>query len=373
MARKIYTKVLGTGSYFSKEVLDNLFFINNGPYKVYLGKDKCGEPIWQTDGNGEIFLQELTEEKILRQTGIEERRWSGRGETTVNMASKALFGALDDAGITPSELKGLICATVSYGPFPNSSPKVAHPGSFPSIACLLQNRIGAKNLIYANDIGAACAGFSFGLILAKELIIHQRISPFAVVAVEMLTEMADYEEYNCDLFGDGAGAMVLGLDDNREQGIISSATASYAGDDRPYWLFRDKYGYLRMPGGPRLLKLAVRSMIDMAEEVKRKACKKLKIRKDEIEKLVKIYNPHQANARIIDGVAKKVGQDMVYRDGIRKYGNVSSATCPIGFDEMRKGKARDNKGNIIKINEGDGIIFTTFGGGPVACANLIIN
>lgn len=329
--------VLGTGSYVPGKILDNDFFVENGPYRVFEKEDERGNPVWKKDEKGEILEKSVTAQKIIEMTGIEERRAVCKDETVADLAEKAIKKALQDAGMSAKDLRGIICATLS--------------STVPSVACYVQSKLEAENVSYATDINAACSGFTYALNLSS-LLVKSGIGPVAVVGAEVLTKIVDYRDLNCALFGDGAGCAIIGPSGEKNLGILESAFISDATAEKTGWIFLDKKGYLRMPEGRSVMKLAVKKMVEAAEIVKAKTGRE-----------AKVYIPHQANIRIIDAVGKKVGKERVYKEGIRKYGNTSAATCAIGLDEvLKKGVAK----------KGDLVVLTAFGAGPVTCANAIV-
>jgi len=345
--------VIGTGFYVPEEILDNKFFVEsrNNPYKVYKGENKKGLPVYLEDEekskkwlfrlSNKLFgwpcLEKrvlIDEKKIIDITGIRQRRMSAPDEFSSDMAQKAARAALENAKILPQDLEGIIIATIT----PDCS--------FPSTACIVQEKLGARNVNYAIDVAAACAGFGHALDIAEKRM-KQEPGNYLVVGAETLTKITDYEEINCTLFGDGAGAVIL-APAKEEKGILATVFHSITSDNKVNYIYKDKRGKLRMPEGHSVMKSATRYMIECAEEIKKVAGLS--------EEDVKLYIPHQANERIIKAIERKIdpeGKGKVY-DNIERYGNMSSATCPIALAEaVEKGK----------VKEGDVVILVAFGSG----------
>ena len=328
-------KLVGIGSYIPQRVITNDFFINK-PYKVFIGLDKDQEPIFAPE------TRTLTNQGIIETTGIEQRRRARDNEQTSDLAAYALQNALKNAHMSPDDLEGIIVATVT----PDKS--------FPSTACEVQRKILAKNA-HSYDINAACSGFCYALDQANNAI-KQESGPIAVIGAETLTRVTDYEELNCDLFGDLAGAVILAPTQEKGTGILATSLYSDPFDGKDMYIFLDKKGYLRMPQGRAVFKQAVEAMLARAGEVKQKA--------NIGEKDVKLHIPHQANLRILQYVSQKIDPQNPKKVfvNIQKYGNTSSATCPVALEEaIKEGRAKD----------GDIIILESFGSGLVSAAVAI--
>ncbi len=293
-------------------------------------------------------------EWIITRTGIEERHFADKKTPTSKLATNAAQMALKSAGIPSEELDFILVATVC--------PDML----FPSTACLVQAALGAKRAA-AFDLSAGCTGFIYGLELARSLIIADPNRKVLVIGAEELSKLIDWSDRNtCVLFGDGAGAAVLGAVD-QNKGIIST----YLGADGTLG------NLLFMPGGGSLnpashqtvdegqhfikmvgndvFKHAVRNMGDSAMKVLDLAGIPL----DQINWLI----PHQANSRIIEAISRRLelAPEKVIMN-INKYGNTSSASIPIALDEARR------KG---KINTGDLVLMVGFGAGFTWGAVLI--
>ncbi len=291
-------------------------------------------------------LVETSDEWITSRTGIKQRHKAGEGEYTSQFAVRAAGQAIERARIDPSEIDLLICATVT----PDQV--------LPSTGCLIQTELGAHRAA-AFDLAAACSGFLYGLTLANQMIRGGQARYALVIGAEILTRYVDYTDRStCVIFGDGAGAALLGPVEG-ERGMIATRIRSdgrlaeqlYApGGGTRLGITADNVTtgqhYFRMKGN-ELFKVAVRSMADISREVLEEAGYKA----DD----VKLFVPHQANQRITDAVASnlKVDSEIVYSN-IAMHGNTSSASIPIALDEcVEQGR----------ISEGDLVLLASFGGG----------
>jgi 3-oxoacyl-[acyl-carrier-protein] synthase-3 len=314
----IYSRIVGTGSYFPEKIMTNQDF--------------------------EAFL-DTNDEWIRTRTGMKERRVAAEGEYTSDMGAKAALAALDMAGLKPTELDGIIVATFT----PDTT--------MPSTGCRIQHKIGAGNC-FSFDLSAACSGFIYGCNIANGLIKSGSAKKILIVGAENLTASMDWRDRGtCILFGDGAGAFVLSADS--EPGIRSIHT--YADGQYGELLKQDNIGskYLRIykndpvedhmlqMKGNDIFKIAVRAMTDAAQE----AADAAGFAADDIDWVI----PHQANMRIIEAVAKRLGVSMEkVVINIQQYANTSAATIPTAFDQyVREGK----------IKRGDNIVSAAFGGG----------
>lgn len=293
-------------------------------------------------------MVDTSDEWITSRTGIKERHLAAAGQAASDLAFKASVQALNNAKIKPEELDLIIVATIT-GDMP-----------FPSVSAILQNQLQAKKAV-CFDISAACAGFIYGLSVAQQFISCGTYKNALVVGSEVLSSITDWQDRNtCVLFGDGAGAVVLS--EVKSGGIIST----YLGCDG------SKTGILNMPaGGSRnpatrqtvekrmhylkmqgndVFKIAVNAMTEAAERVLRQAGMTFAD--------VDLIIPHQANARIIMAVAKKLGipEDRVYLN-IERCGNMSSASTVTALCEaVQEGKVK--KGDIILLDAfGAGLVW----------------
>src|SRR3989338_1992596 len=299
-------------------------------------------------------MVDTSDEWITTRTGIKERRVAGKDKKNSVLATGAAVDALKRAKLHPSKVELIIVATIS----PDSN--------FPSVACLVQKNIGAKKAA-AFDISAACSGFLYGLTTAKQFIQSGMYKNAVVIASEKITSLIDWSDRGtCVLFGDGAGACVLGpvkgkrgivADFMRAQGEHGDLMAVVADDSRePLAQGTHK---IRMPyvvmQGKELFKIAVNSM---AEAVKI-AIKKAGLKLSDIDCVI----PHQANDRIISAVAWKLNipKEKIFVN-IQKYGNMSAASIAVALFEAVQEK---------KIKKGSNVVLVAFGAGLVSAASVV--
>src|SRR5699024_8466912 len=205
---------------------------------------------------------------------------------------------------------------------------------FPSIACMLQERLGAPAGIAAMDVSAACAGFMYGVITAKQFVETNAYQNILVVGVEKLSKITDWTDRNtCVLFGDGAGAAVVGPV-SEGKGILSFELGADGSGGKE--LYQNKETDYIFMNGREVFKFAVRQMPESSVNVVEKAG----YRKEDVDYLV----PHQANIRIMEAARERLGipQDKM-AIAVNKYGNTSSASIPIALSEgVKDGKINDN-------------------------------
>jgi 3-oxoacyl-[acyl-carrier-protein] synthase-3 len=291
-------------------------------------------------------MVDTTDEWIVTRTGIKERRIAAKDEVTSDMAVKAAREALKSAGMKPEDIDFIIVATITPDMF------------FPSTACQLQYKLGIVN-VPAFDISVACSGFVYGLTIADQFIKSGLYKHILVVAAEKLSAITDWEDRStCILFGDGAGAAILGP--VKEGGILATHLGA---DGSKGDLLQLPAGGSRMPAskttvesklhtikmeGNILFKHAVKIMADAALAV----TEPLGLKGDDISIII----PHQANLRILNALAKRMGVDpqkKVYLN-IEKYGNMSAASSAVALAEaVEEGR----------IKKGDIILMDAFGGG----------
>lgn len=298
-------------------------------------------------------MVDTSDEWITTRTGIKERHQAGAGQATSDLAFEAAQQALKNAKLKAEDLDLIIVATIT----PDMS--------FPSVASIIQDKLGAKKAA-AFDLSAACAGFVYGLSTAEKFIASGSYKNALVIGAEVLSSVTDWQDRNtCVLFGDGAGAVVLS--EVKKGGIISTylgCDGSKAGilnlpaggsrNPATSETVRNRQHYLKMQGN-ELFKIAVNTMTDAAETVLKQAGMTFAD--------VDLIIPHQANARIIFAVAKKLGipQERVYLN-IEKCGNMSSASTVTALCEA----AQEGK-----IKKGDIILLDAFGAGLVWGACII--
>ena len=300
-------------------------------------------------------MVDTNDEWIVSRTGIKERRIAAEHEATSDLAFYAAEKALEAAGISAEELDLIVVATVT----PDMS--------FPSTACLVQKRLGATKAA-AFDLSAACSGFVYGLANASNFIAMGTYKYALVIGAECLSRITDYTDRNtCILFGDGAGAAVLGpVPEGRGfQSFVLGADGNggellkiEAGGSRmpaSAETVENKRHYLYM-NGREVFKFAVRIMGNAAEEALEKAGKK----KEDISLMV----PHQANTRIIHAALERLNlsEDKCVIN-LPYYANTSAASIPLALAEAAE------QG---RIQEGDTILLVGFGGGLTWGASVIV-
>lgn len=276
-------------------------------------------------------IVDTTDEWIKSRTGIEERRIAGDDVSTSDMAFHAAEEALKEANVKPEEIDLILVATVT----PDTP--------FPTVSCMIQDRLGAHQAA-AMDISAACSGFMYALITAKQFIETKSYKKILVVGAEKLSDITDWSDRNtCVLLGDGAGAAVIG-EVSEGRGILSfELGANGAGGDQ---LYQSEEGHLVM-NGREVYKFAVKQMPESSVNV----IEKIGYSKEDVDYLI----PHQANIRIMEAARKRLGiaEDKMART-IKKYGNNSSASIPMALSESAKSG---------KIKDDDLIVLVGFGGG----------
>lgn len=292
-------------------------------------------------------IVETSDEWISKRVGVRERRIS-ENEYTSEMALKAAEKALEDSNIKAEELDAIFAATVSG------------ETSSPSMSCMIQHGLGATCL--AMDVSAACSAFLFLLETAAAFFaLHKEYKKILVVGAERMSGVLDFTDRStCVIFGDGAGAAVL----ERGENYLDSVMTVKGGDDVikiphgdgncPYFTREQDTPYVHMQG-QETFKYAVTAISqDITALLQRNHLK--------IEDIAWIV-PHQANKRIIDFAAKRLGiEKEKFFCNIEKYGNTSSASVPIALDELAKSG---------KLQRGDKIILCAFGGGLANAACLI--
>lgn len=311
--------IIGTGSYLPEKILTN---------------------------NDLEKMVETSNEWILKRTGISERRILDEDKPAYSLGVEAAKRALEDAKLNAEDIDLIILTT--------ESPDYMTPSS----ACIIQGEIGATKAT-AFDLNAACSGFIYGLVVGQQFITNGMYKHVLVIGCEALSKVTDWKDRNtCVLFGDGAGAAILGVVEDG-YGILNS----YLGSDGssgmtitlPNLYITDSEKEKRQNGklnsiwmdGSEVFKFAVRAMSSATIKV----LEDLGMTVDDLQFIF----PHQANTRIIDGAIKKLGvTDEKMHYVIQKYGNISSASIPVALDEAKKAG---------KLNKGDNMVLVGFGGG----------
>ncbi|MCK4421067.1 ketoacyl-ACP synthase III [candidate division WOR-3 bacterium] len=313
-------KITGTGSYLPEKVLTNFDL----------------EKVMDT-----------SDEWIRTRTGIRERHIAADDEATSDMVAKAAKKAIESAGITPKDIDLIMVATVT----PDNA--------FPATACWVQKHLGIDAEIPAFDIGAACSGYLYGLIVSAGMIEAGLANRILLCGAEALTKITNWDDRStCILFGDGAGCTVVEKSDG-DSAILSHY---WGADGRLGDLLIQPAGGSRMPASHKTVDENLHTVTMAGNDVYRYAVSKMK--ESAVEALKKanltgadvdLYIPHQANVRIIEATIKRAGIPMektcVTIDHIA---NISAATVPISLDEaVREGR----------LNRNDILLLTVFGGG----------
>ena len=290
-------------------------------------------------------MVDTNDEWIQSRTGIQERRIVDKGEASVEMSVNAIQQILDSRNLDPTEIDAIIVGTVT--------PDML----FPSCAALIQHRIGATNA-WGYDLSAACSGFIFALQSGSALIESGQCVKVLIVGVDTMSSIIDYEDRNtCILFGDGAGAVLL--EPSEKYGVIDGIMRTDGGGGE----------FLKIPGGGSLhrtshetvdkkmhyiqqdgktvYKFAVKGMADVSYEL----ASRNNLSNDDID----LFIPHQANKRIIDAAAKRLGlPNEKVLININKYANTTAGTIPIGIVEAVE---------TNRLKKGDNLILASFGAG----------
>jgi 3-oxoacyl-[acyl-carrier-protein] synthase-3 len=299
-------------------------------------------------------MVDTSDEWITERTGIKERRIADESQAASDLAYEASKVALYRANLTPEDIDVIIVATVS-GDMP-----------FPSTACFLQAKLGAVNAV-GFDINAACSGFVYGLCIADSFIKSEIYKRILVVGAEVLSKITDWDDRTtCVLFGDGAGAAILEPTEE-DRGILSM----HINSDGRMW------DLLHIPGGGSMNPASTETLERRLHYIKMKGNETFKVAVRTLEDLVirtleeqglepsqlSLLVPHQANLRIIQATADRLGLPMSrVVVNLNKYGNTSAASIPVALDEA-----------LIsgRIKNGDYILLEAFGGGLTWASALI--
>ena len=311
----IFTEIKGTGSYVPSKVL------TNDDLKQFV---------------------DTSDEWIHSRTGIRERHIV-TDEYTIDLAEKASLRALEDSGLNPEDIDVVLVATVTSD------------NAFPGVSQLLQHRLGL-NEIMAFDVNAACSGFLYVLNIADKMIKSGAYKNALVVGAETLTRLTDWSDRNtCVLFGDAAGAMVIGVSETDK---IKDVICGSSGDSEGHLLCKgpdikdpavnaiSEQDHIHMNG---------REVFKFATRIMPKTIRDLLERNDKTLEDLDIIVAHQANERIIDKAARDLdfSMDKMYLN-IGKYGNTSAASVPLAIDEAIRTK---------RLKKGDLFATVAFGGG----------
>lgn len=309
-----YSKIIGTGSYLPEKILTN---------------------------HDIEKIVETSHDWIVERTGIHQRHIAEKHETAASMSENAARKALKDAGLEPNDIEMIIVST--------STPEKM----FPSTACLLQERLGIAGCPAFDLNSAACAGFVYAFSIADQFIRQGTVKNVLVIGSEIMSRILDWNDRStCVLFGDGAGAVILGQSD--QPGVLSTHLHADGTHKDVLWLSIaigkptnvDEMLYMQMKGN-QLFKLAVNILGNLFDET----LEANGIQKSDVDWLI----PHQANIRIIEAMAKKLDlpMDRVAMT-LTDQGNTSSASIPLALDKTIRDK---------KIKPGDLLLLEGFGGG----------
>ena len=323
------TVILGTGAYAPERILTN----------ADLSK-----------------VIDTSDEWIRTRSGIRERRIAGDHETTASMAVEAGSRALADAGVAASEIDLLIVATIT--------PDMPMPAA----SCLVQHRLGLPNAIGCFDLNAACSGFLYALDAACGMLSSGRYRKALVIGAEKLSTIVDWQDRTtCLLFGDGAGAVVVGVSDEPGVGLLGTKlgvlgkdadllTIPAGGSAIPTSAesVANREHYLRMKG-KEVFKIAVRAM----EEAARDILEQHRLSAHQIGLVI----PHQANLRIIEAIAQYLELPIErFFVNVDRYGNTSAASIPLALDEAHRAG---------RVHKGDLTLLVAFGAGLTYGSALI--
>ena len=299
-------------------------------------------------------MVDTSDEWIITRTGIKQRHIAAKDEHTSDMAAKSALKAIEQAKISPAEIDLILVAT--------ATPDML----FPATACFVQKKIGATNAACL-DISAACAGFLFGVEIAQQFITSHTYDTVLVIGADKLTAITNWSDRNtCVLFGDGAGAAIL-----RHRGGSHGVISTHIGSDGQYT------DILFMPGGgsrcpitrenvdlnlqtihmsgKEVYKQAVTAMLTAAQ----KALKQASLSIEDIACVI----PHQANMRIIEAIADRLGIPLEkFYVNLDRYGNTSAAAVAIALDEANRSG---------RIKPGDYVLMVVFGGGLTWAGTVI--
>jgi len=323
------TVILGTGSYAPARVLTN---------------DDLSKMV------------DTSDEWIVTRSGIRERRIAAPGENTSDMGVNAARAALEDAKISPAQIDLLIVATVT--------PDLV----VPAVACIIQHKLGIPTTAACFDLNAACSGFVYALDTASAMIASGRYRHALIIGVEKLSAIVDWtDRTTCVLFGDGAGAAVLGTSTTPDIGVLGTRLGTHGENVELLYIPKGGSSFPATPESianhDHCLKMKGREVFKRAvfamEEAARDILEQHKISADHIACVI----PHQANLRIIDAIAQylELPLDRFFVN-VDRYGNTSSASIPIALDEARRSG---------RIKPGDLTLLVAFGAGLTYGSALI--
>ncbi len=323
------TVILGTGSYAPERILTN-------------------EDLAR--------VVDTSDEWIRTRSGIRERRIAAQNESTSDMGAQAGQRALENAGLAAAEIDLVIVATIT--------PDMPMPAT----ACLIQHKLGVPTAAACFDLNAACSGFLYALDTACAMLTSGRYHKALVIGVEKLSAVVDWQDRTtCVLFGDGAGAAVVGLSDEPDRGLLGTKLGAFGDSVELLYIPRNgsrpvptidavsSHGHCIKMKGKEVFKIAVRAM----EEAARDILEQHHLRADQISLVI----PHQANLRIIEAISQYLELPMDrFFVNVDRYGNTSAASIPIALDEARRSG---------RIKPGDVMLLVAFGAGLTYGSALI--
>jgi 3-oxoacyl-[acyl-carrier-protein] synthase-3 len=293
-------------------------------------------------------IVDTNDEWIKQRTGIENRFIAAEDESTSDLAYKAAEKAIERSGLSPDEIDTIICATITPDFF-----------CMPSTACVVADKLGIKNTT-AFDISAACSGFIYALNIAKAFVESGLKKNVLIIGAEKISSIVDYtDRTTCVLFGDGAGAAIIGVTDKKEESVLDIHTSSDGayqdflitpggGSKYPcsHKVIEEHMQYLKMKGN-ETFKLAVNTLTKDVTRI----LEKNGLTSTDID----FFIPHQANFRIIDAVGRKLKfpEEKIVLT-VTKYGNTSAASIPMAINDWYESG---------KLKKGDLMLLDTFGGG----------
>ena len=325
------TVILGTGSYAPSRVVTN---------------DDLSRVV------------DTSDEWIRTRSGIRERRIAAPDETASDMGVQAARRALENAGVSASEIDLLVVATIT--------PDLPMPAA----ACIIQNKLGLPTTAACFDLNAACSGYLYALDTASAMLASGRYHKALIIGVEKLSSVVDWQDRTtCVLFGDGAGATVLGVTDEPGRGLIGTKLGAFGNSVELLYIPRNgtkpvpgaaldaviSHGHFIKMKGKEVFKIEVRAM----EEAARDILEQHGVPADQISLVV----PHQANLRIIEAISQYLELPMDrFFVNVDRYGNTSAASIPLALDEAHRAG---------RIRRGDLVLLVAFGAGLTYGSALI--
>ncbi len=323
------TVILGTGSYAPKQILTN----------EDLSK-----------------MVDTSDEWIRARSGIRERRIAAPDEATSDLAVHAARLALEDAGLPASEIDLVIVATITPD----------YP--MPSTACVVQSKLGIKSSAACFDVNAACSGFIYALDTACAMISSGRYKKALVIGAEKLSSVVNWKDRGtCLLFGDGAGAAVVGAGHQSGTGLLGTRLGALGDDTELLFIpaggSRTPASAKSVAAGDHFIKMKGKEVFKLAVRVMEEAARDILEQHGLSANQIGLVIPHQANLRIIDAIAQYLELPVErFFVNVDRYGNTSAASIPIALDEARR---------VGRIKRGDLTLLVAFGAGLTYGSALI--